>query len=273
MKDGRLGPQAGPVAAASKVSFDTMALTLVLDLSASLVMGLVDAGGKTVASRIREKARGESAHGLLDEILAEAGIGPEGIGAIAVGAGPGSFTGIRVAVAMAQGLAFARRLPLHPFSTLAALRLAAPGGEAQSVAAIAANAGRYYASSGVPALENLLALDELIACATLVEPIPGQTFPEGSTSVLLTYGPVPDLARLSEAFGAVLRLEDRIDFGAVATLALRNPPARDGAVRPNYLMASAAESKRLEAGVSAPVAGSTAAGSTAAGSTAAPGSP
>ena len=58
---------------------------------------------------------------MAEELLAEAGITRRQIDGIAMGQGPGAFTGVRLAVALAQGIALALDRPVVPVSTLAAL--------------------------------------------------------------------------------------------------------------------------------------------------------
>lgn len=60
---------------------------------------------------------------LVDRALSEAGLRLADLDAVAVGAGPGSFTGLRIAMATAKGLCFASGLPLWTASSLAALAL------------------------------------------------------------------------------------------------------------------------------------------------------
>ena len=62
-----------------------------------------------------------------DELLREAGLTTTDLDRIVCGTGPGSFTGIRIGLALARGLALALDLPLAGVSTLAALHEAASG--------------------------------------------------------------------------------------------------------------------------------------------------
>lgn len=60
-----------------------------------------------------------------EQLLADAGIAKSQLDAIAVGRGPGAFTGVRLAIALAQGIALALDRPVVPVSTLAALAMRA----------------------------------------------------------------------------------------------------------------------------------------------------
>lgn len=60
----------------------------------------------------------ENLHVFINEVLKAAGAGPKDLSAVAVGKGPGSYTGLRIGVSAAKGLCYSLRVPLIGISTL-----------------------------------------------------------------------------------------------------------------------------------------------------------
>ena len=83
---------------------------------------------------------------MIEQLLAEAGVALSAVEAIAFGRGPGAFTGVRIAVGVVQGLAFALQCPVLPISNLAALaqRAHREQGATQVAAAIDARMDEVY---------------------------------------------------------------------------------------------------------------------------------
>ena len=83
---------------------------------------------------------------MIQTLLSEAGIALSAVDALAFGRGPGAFTGVRIAVGVVQGLAFALERPVLPVSTLATIaqRAHREHGAQQVAAAIDARMDEVY---------------------------------------------------------------------------------------------------------------------------------
>ena len=122
---------------------------LTLALETSTPLGSVAIGdGTRLLAECALSVRATHSETVLDEIerlLARAGVRPSDLEAVVVGSGPGSFTGVRIAAALAKGLCYARDLPLYAFSSLRAL--AASVGRSRICAVFDARRGEVYAAA------------------------------------------------------------------------------------------------------------------------------
>lgn len=100
-----------------------------------------------------------------EQLLADAGIARRQLDAIAVGRGPGAFTGVRLAIGIAQGIALALNLPVLAVSTLQVLALRAPAEESHVLACIDARMGEVYAGLFARNGDALLELAPEVVCA------------------------------------------------------------------------------------------------------------
>jgi len=99
-------------------------LILAFDTATEIATSALVADGEVLGERV---SRAVTLLEDVDALLRQGGARPGDLDALAVGVGPGSFTGVRVGLATARGLALALDLPIAGVSTLAALAAGAPG--------------------------------------------------------------------------------------------------------------------------------------------------
>jgi tRNA threonylcarbamoyl adenosine modification protein YeaZ len=113
---------------------------LVLDTATThAVIALGTRGGELVDQRtwLAGYRHGEELLARIEALLADHGVAPGALGALVVGTGPGAFTGLRVGIATAKGLAHALGLPVVGVATSSALIAAAANTGAVDRAGIA----------------------------------------------------------------------------------------------------------------------------------------
>ncbi|WP_438971499.1 tRNA (adenosine(37)-N6)-threonylcarbamoyltransferase complex dimerization subunit type 1 TsaB [Methylophaga sp.] len=140
---------------------------LALDTCTEMCSAAIVFNGQLFAcSELTHRGHSEKILGMLDSVMADAGCTLLDIDVVAFGRGPGSFTGVRVGVGVAQGIAFARNLPVVPVSTMAAVaQIAIDDYSAKRVAvAMDARMGEVYTGHFIENNGLANALDEEQVC-------------------------------------------------------------------------------------------------------------
>lgn len=110
--------------AAPAADFRAAVKILALDTSTEYCSAAVWHDGAVVERDVHAgQTHSELLLGIIDEVLGESGVSLREVDAIAYGAGPGTFTGLRIGCGVAQGLAFAAGLPVVGIGTLLALAM------------------------------------------------------------------------------------------------------------------------------------------------------
>ncbi len=119
---------------------------LAIDTALGACQAVVTDGEAVLAVRSEFMHRGQQERlgPMVAEVMHEAGLAFADLDRIGVTAGPGSFTGLRVGLAFAKGLALARALPCVGVGSLDALAASAPPGSSAVAAAIDGRRGQVY---------------------------------------------------------------------------------------------------------------------------------
>ena len=187
---------------------------------------------------------------MAEDLLKSCGKTPQDVEAVAVAAGPGSFTGVRIGVAAAKGFAWGGEIPCYGVSTLESMALALGVYDGYVLPVMDARRSQVYTALFSAAAGNLQRLteDRAISLAELGEEIKNlqkPVFLVGDGSVLCyntLSNAVPNLVLPPEhrmhqrAVGVALAAQEKIAAGE----------SGDGlSLTPNYLRLSQAERERL----------------------------
>ena len=186
---------------------------------------------------------------MAKDMLTNCGLAPQDIDAVAVDAGPGSFTGVRIGMACAKGFAWGRQLPLYGVSTLEAMVRGAAYADGIWCACMDARKQQIY--NAVFAMEQgvlrRVTEDRALAIFELAQELAGEKAPiwlvgDGAKLTADTLAGsglplhlLPEQLRQQHASGVALCAMARIEAG---------DPGDAAALTPNYLRMAQAERTR-----------------------------
>jgi tRNA threonylcarbamoyladenosine biosynthesis protein TsaB len=182
---------------------------------------------------------------LVRELLNDAGLRVADLDAIAFGAGPGAFTGLRVACGAAQGLAVAADLPLVQVTSLETMAMAS--GQEKLISLLDARMGEVYAGTYQRCADGYALIGEIRVLAPLAVPLPEDgnwlacgnapaAYPElaarlAAAGITVLPDVLPRAADVARLAVARFRRGDYIDPALAAPLYIRDKVAKTVAER------------------------------------------
>ena len=107
-----------------------MSIILAIETATSSCSAALRIDGEVVIrNEIGNNLHSQVLLGMVESLLVQAKLDAQALEAVAVGQGPGSFTGLRIGVGVGQGLAFGANCPMIGVSSLDALALQAEGNQ------------------------------------------------------------------------------------------------------------------------------------------------
>ena len=202
------------------LAFDTSTERLSVGVAAAVAAGVAGTAGRYTCNAPGGAAASATLLPQVQALLAQAGLAYADLQAVAFGCGPGAFTGLRTACAVAQGLAYGLNLPVLPIDSLLIVaedaRLQAAPDAATLDVAVAmdarmdeAYAARYRWQGGCWQVQQAPALYTLPALAEAWQGLPVQLL---AGSALLAFGDrlvlptAPRVAQEADRAAALLRL-------------------------------------------------------------------
>jgi len=226
---------------------------LALETSAKSVSAAVVENGRILCSAYQNTGltHSQTLMPMAQELLKSCGYTPGQVEAVAVAAGPGSFTGIRIGVAAAKGFAWGKELPCYGVSTLEAMARSLGAWQGLVVPVMDARRSQVYTATFLAEGGQLSRLceDRAISLEDLGKELQNVTQPiflvgDGSVLCYNTLKAVapklvlpPEHRMHQRAAGVALAAAEKIAAGE---------PGNGAELTPNYLRLSQAERERLE---------------------------
>jgi len=222
---------------------------LCVDTSGPVAGCALTADGRVLHSitALHGRTHSESIMPMVDEALSSSGLAVADLDCIAAVAGPGSFTGVRIGVCLAKGLAHAHDVPCARVDALEALSMNFAGYEGVVAPILDARRHQVYCaafdvSSGLP---HRLLDDDALPIEAFLEKLPADGRIAFLGDGLDVFAPVIKAALGDRAFLAPANLRDiRPETAAVVAAARREAWMPGAQLTPIYLRAPQAERER-----------------------------